>query len=85
MSTGNYFNLQLGVRNLLLNIFSWFTWWVNMINVFMAHLANTTPLPINVMGLSVNWDIVRGGWVMERNVLFAEASEMPYSVLMKAA
>lgn len=84
MSTGNFFNPLLGARNLQLNIFSWFTWWVNVINVLMAHLANTTPLPINVMGLSVNWDIVRGGWVMERDALFAEASEMLYRVLMKA-
>ena len=85
MSMDNFFNLLLGVRNLQLNIFSWLTWWVNVINVLMAHLADTTPLPINVMGLIVNWDIVRGGWVMEHDVLFAEASETLCRVLMKAA
>lgn len=50
MSTGKFLNPLLGVRNLQLNIFSWFTWWVNEINVLMDHLANTTPLTINVMG-----------------------------------
>lgn len=84
MSARNFFNLLLGVRNLRLNIFSWFTCWVNVINVLMDHLANITPLPINVMGVSVNWDRVSGEWVMECNEFFAEASEMPYRVLMKA-
>ena len=44
------FNTLLGVKNVQLNIFSWFTWWVNVINELQDHLANTTPLPINVMG-----------------------------------
>lgn len=47
-----------------------------MINVLMAHIANNAPLPINVMGLSVNWDIVKTGWVMEHDACLAEASEM---------
>lgn len=50
MSAGIFFNLLLRVRNLWLNIFSWFTCWVSVINVLMDHLANITPLPINVMG-----------------------------------
>lgn len=49
MSLVFFSNLLLKQRNIQLNIFSQFTLWVSVINVLMAHLANTTPLPINVM------------------------------------
>lgn len=45
-----FFSPLLTVRNLQLNIFSWLAWWVNGINALMVHLANNTPLAINVMG-----------------------------------